>query len=378
LSECHSLDFAIVQRIIQLVPGLAPALNGVGDFSLTVAKALREGFGITTHFVVCSPSWAGPAEIDGFAASAAPRRDAHALASVLERACRADAARVALLQLSPYGFDANGAPGWLARALEAWKAVSPERRLLTYFHELFATSVPWRKGFWLSGLQRRATARIARASDALTTNLAQSAAWLAGVAQRGAPVEALPVVSGIGETAALPATRSPRMVVWGSASAKSAIYGQHAALLAALVREAGIDAVADVGSPTPAMPAAIAGARVGAMGVAAPERIRELLASSALGVLSYPPALLGKSSIFAAFAAHALPALVLDGGRAPVDSRDGLARGVHVLTREDALTTAPAALRALGEAAHEWYARHDAHHHAAHLARLIESCAGAP
>lgn len=349
-------------------------LNGVGDYSFVLATVLRKRFDILTHFAVCSPAWHGADEVEGFPVTALPQRHAPSFAARLDDICRRQGVRVLVLQLSPYGFDANGAPLWLSRALRAWKRASAGRSSITYFHELFASSAPWRKGFWLSPIQRLASARVARSSDALVTNRAQSARLLARVA--GVPasrVGVLPVLSGIGESEQPDGNRAPRLVVWAGGAARAVLYRRYRALLADLVDRLGIQRIADIGTPSADIPHAIGKAVLDVMGIAPAAQIRDMLQTSAIGVVHYPPQLLGKSSIFAAFAAHALPALVLDAGEAPVELGDGLTRATHLLTRQDMVSASPGSLPSIGQAARRWYAGHDAQSHAAHIARAVDS-----
>ncbi|HXD22852.1 MAG TPA: hypothetical protein VN613_05795 [Gemmatimonadaceae bacterium] len=365
-----------MKRIIQLVPGLPPMLNGVGDFSLVLARTLREVFDVTTHFAVCSPVWDGPGDVEGFAVTPMRRRDAQSVASQLDRIASQEGAHVTLVQLSPYGFDRNGAPLWLSHALRQWKRTTTRRSAVTYFHELFAMSAPWRKGFWLTPLQRLATARVARVSERLVTNRSRSAQWLARAAPAsGCAVNVLPVLSGVGEPQYLPSTRARNLVLWGSGAMKTTLYARYAALLGTLVGKLGIGSVVDVGSGSAARPKAIGAAAVNAIGIAAPAQISEVLGNSLLGVVGYPPAMLGKSSIFAAFAAHRLPALVLDSRDAPHVLPDGLTQGTHLLTREDAADVSLDSLASIGRAAQAWYAEHDAHRHASLIAQLVKDLA---
>lgn len=46
-------------KIIQIVPQLPPAINGLGDYALNLARQLRQDFAIETHFVVGDHSWTG-------------------------------------------------------------------------------------------------------------------------------------------------------------------------------------------------------------------------------------------------------------------------------------------------------------------------------
>ena len=363
-----------MKRIIQLVPGLAPMLNGVGDYSLVLARTLRDRFGVMTHFAVCNAGWRGPAEVEGFAVAAVRTGDARLAASELDRMSCRGSPQLMLLQFSPYGFDPCGAPSWLVQALLDWRRASAGRSIVTYFHELFAMGAPWRKSFWLSPLQRHASARVARLSDHLVTNRARAAQWLARAA--GIPatlIEVLPVLSNVGERECGAVNRAARLIVWGGGPAKSRLYRRHGELLAGVAGKLGIESVVDIGSACPDLPRAIGPAAVTGIGVAAAERIAELLGTSSLGVLVYPPTMLGKSSIFAAFAANALPALALDADDAPRALPEGLARGTHLLTREDAAHVSLASLPSIGGAARDWYAGHDAYRHAAHIAKLLAS-----
>jgi len=40
--------------IIQIIPKLPPAINGLGDYALNLAGQLKD-YKIKTHFVVCDP-----------------------------------------------------------------------------------------------------------------------------------------------------------------------------------------------------------------------------------------------------------------------------------------------------------------------------------
>ena len=46
--------------MIQIVPALPPSTNGLGDYALEVAGAMRSEFGLDTGFVVGNPEWQGP------------------------------------------------------------------------------------------------------------------------------------------------------------------------------------------------------------------------------------------------------------------------------------------------------------------------------
>ena len=53
-------------NLVQIVPALAPSINGVGDHARLLAAQLRQDYGVTTHFIVGDPAWDGPHIVAGF------------------------------------------------------------------------------------------------------------------------------------------------------------------------------------------------------------------------------------------------------------------------------------------------------------------------
>ena len=279
-------------EIVQIVPRLPPAIDGVGDYAFILARQLRVAHGIQTRFVVCgaksrgvgsreqgagsgphpqplSPGtmypWSargansgaltpgpsprapcthgrrGEEALDGFPVYQLSELSAAELTRVLSQS---GMPRTALLQYVGYGYEKRGCPLWLVRGLEAWKrgaaltpGPSPEaekgtvpfslirksgqsprtRRLVTMFHELYASGPPWRSSFWTSAVQRWVARCLARQSDRCFTNRAASGHWLSSVSGMGTvPVRVLPVLSNLGELAdPLPlASRKPQMVLY--------------------------------------------------------------------------------------------------------------------------------------------------------------------
>ena len=128
-----------------------------------------------------------------------------------------------VVHYSGYGYDTGGAPGWLADALEGRPSRYSAVRLVSMFHELYATGRPWQRAFWNSSRQRISSVRVARASDALITNREQSARWLERMTGRAVgSVPCLPVPSNIGEPLEnLPwESRGPQVVTFGGARFK--------------------------------------------------------------------------------------------------------------------------------------------------------------
>ena len=118
-----------------------------------------------------------------------------------------------LLHFVGYGYQKRGCPVWLLRGLKAWKRRQKGARLITMFHELYPSGLPWQSSFWTSPLQRGICRELARLSD--VTNRAESVCILRMTGRTD--VLNLPVLSNVGE----PESRQPigdrdrRLVVFG-------------------------------------------------------------------------------------------------------------------------------------------------------------------
>jgi hypothetical protein len=142
-----------LSTLLQIVPKVPGGIDGVGDYALTIAKKLRNEFGYDTVFATFEPSSAASAA--GF--------EALSLDRFLD-----DSSRKydhALLHYVNYGFQKRGVPFRLLSILRALRRQHPGR-LVTIFHELYASGPPWASAFWLRPLQIHLAKSVARLSDA--------------------------------------------------------------------------------------------------------------------------------------------------------------------------------------------------------------------
>lgn len=125
----------MTKPILQIVPRLSGANNGVGDYARTVAQRLAERCNLQTMF----------ADAD----SALDRRDfAHVI-----------------LHYVNYGYQKRGVPFALLPVLRKIRARCPGK-FLTIFHELYASGrALWESAFWLRPLQIQIAKSIAQISD---------------------------------------------------------------------------------------------------------------------------------------------------------------------------------------------------------------------
>jgi hypothetical protein len=333
-------------EIIQIVSRLPPAIDGVGDYAFLLAQQLRKAQGINTRFVVCDPNWqkgtTRPQDniqqtasdvssqqsvvsgritmLDGFPVYQLKKRSAAELLRVLSLP---GMPTTVLLQYVGYGYEKRGCPAWLVRGLHAWKdggqksesisdlrsptsSLSAHSRLLTMFHEVSANGPMWSSAFWTAPLQRWLAKCLAMSSEHCFTNLTLHARALEKFTSRKMDdFSVLPVFSNVGEVEKIPdwEMRAPRMIVFGSASWRRQIYTDHKDELEAACRALGLMEIVDIGAAVAIPQLSVRVLKRGILN--ATETSREMMDARA-GFFTCPVNCLGKSGIFAAYAAHGL------------------------------------------------------------------------
>ncbi len=350
-------------QIIQVVPRLQPTRCGVSDHALALASELKTRYGIDTAFVV----------LNSDERCDLPHSVIHCSPDQLLNACISlsnNQPTAILVHLSGYGYSADGAPALLAEALGSVRA-DGRFRVAVFFHELFATGMPWKSAFWYSQRQKKAVRRIAAVCDLLVTNTRKYVDWLCRetVPQSASPIQYMPVFSQVGEAQQhIPlADRDPVMTVFGQGGTRQNAYGELSAL-GTMLEQLGIQEILDIG-PEFEPPGKVHGIPVRRMGVLAATEIARQFSRSTFGFLSYPHMPLAKSGVFAGYCAH---------GVIPVIARhfpgqvDGLEDGVHVLSPRTATGAQASVLESCSIAAWRWYSGHRLHDHAAVYARWMD------
>lgn len=157
----------------------------MGDYALTITEKLRAKFGWNTLFATFQTSSAVNAA--GF--------EVVPLESLIS-----DAARKyehTLLHYVNYGFQKRGVPFRLLSILRRLRG-QHHGKLVTIFHEIYASGPPWSSAFWLQPLQIQLAKSVGRLSDACivsSDNFLSELRRLVPTAQ----VELHPVPSGLGE-----------------------------------------------------------------------------------------------------------------------------------------------------------------------------------
>lgn len=177
--------------ILQIVPRAPGSHDGVGDYAARLAERLQADYGCDTKFAI------PPLEF------------------VLQN--EDEKCKDIILHYVNYGYQKRGVPMKLPALVSQLKQKCGGK-LLTVFHELYASAPPWRSAFWLQPWQKLVARNIARISD----HGIVSSEVMRTMLQRLAPEASLsvhPVVSTLGEPTLSPdqfVRRDPhRWVIFG-------------------------------------------------------------------------------------------------------------------------------------------------------------------
>jgi hypothetical protein len=355
-------------RLFAIIPRLAPLVDGIGDYALSLARLLRQDIGIETHFIVTDPAWTGTGKVDGFEVTRLSTRSTGELINALPADPTSDA--TVLLHYEGYGYANRGCPLWLVKALEQWRTASNRRKMVTMFHELYATGPPWTSSFWLSPLQRKLMVRLAQVSDQWVTSLERYAEIIRRFSQNTTTRSySLPVFSSIGEPViTLPlAERRRRLVVFGTRGRRIEVYKRSAADLNRICQRLGITEILDIGRAVEfdftgdlTVPVVMCGELPGA-------EVSRLLLDAVAGVIDYPASMLGKSTIFAAYCSHRMiPIIAPYGDSTPADGLEAVQQ--YWLTDVESKWLNLDAGQAIADNAFAWYQTHKLSAHAKTLA----------
>ncbi|MEA5581246.1 glycosyltransferase family 1 protein [Nodularia harveyana UHCC-0300] len=313
-------------EITAIVPRLPPAVDGVGDYGLNLAKQMRQDFGVITNFVIGDPLWSGETVVEGFAVEQIQEQSSQNLLKLLSTG---KSSTTVLLHYVGYGYARRGCPIWLVEALEQWRKSRNDHRLIIMFHEIYAFGAIWTSQFWTSPLQRSLAARLIQLSDRCLTSKEGYAEIIKKFSQgKHFDIPTLPVFSNVGEPKNLTplSERNRRLVVFGGIGPRSRVYQQSFLALQRTCQELEIEEIFDIGSPLNFQIQPINGIPVTCWGIKSAEEVSNLLANSVVGFLNYPSEYLTKSGIFAAYCSHRLlPIGVWYAGK----DGDGLKAGKH-------------------------------------------------
>ena len=313
-------------KLLQIVPRLAPDVDGVGDYALNLAHQFAAQR-ISSEFLVVRPSPRTPLNQQGFPVH---RLEAETVEGVLTKV--PNSVSTVLLQYSnyPYLRGKLDAPGWLATGLETLKQRGI--RIVVMFHEL--PTLRYRGIRCPNLLQRRVSRRLAQLADRVVTNNAAFQQVLSRWASQ--PVVCQPNFSTVGEPRRIAPLRDRNraLIVFGS-SDRGRIYQRDTAALQALCQQLGIHTLYDVGRPidwdSTALESQVNVVRTGFLSAAA---VSQLMVEAFAGLFDYQrfPHNLAKSTVYAAYCAHGLIPIC---NQRSLPAQDGIRPGQHYLSTPD-------------------------------------------
>jgi hypothetical protein len=236
-----------------------------------------------------------------------------------------------VLHFSGYGYQKRGVPFWLVQGLRIWSRRTVRVPLFAILHELYATGRPWHSSFWLCPFQKRIARNVLNLSSAAITPTdlyrKRLSEWRDGSAIK---ITAMPVFSGVGEPGcgSPPCARTPTAVVFGLAGVEDRLFGTYRPEMERIISALGIEKIFDVGPRLFSIPRTLAGVPVISKGALPQQAVSELLHNARFGFLAYPLDFVGKSGVFAAYAAHGAVPIVLSDKQGAFD---GLQPSRHFL-----------------------------------------------
>jgi hypothetical protein len=323
---------AISPAIVQIVPRRVGQPEGIGDYATRLANALLERSGCRSAFMVGTPVDIELPVKDAWLNSPVTVRTGSTFAKQLTNLCLETDSQAVVLHVAGYGYQKRGVPFWLLNGMQKWRQIQPGVCLIGIFHELFASNRVWNSSLWLSRAQRYIARELWRLCDyGLTTNdtyAGQLAAWRPITQNQ---LKILPVFSNVGEPETiLPLLHRPaHMAVFGAAGVERAIYCKPISEQSAgVVNALGIQNVIDIGARVISVPRRLGHAAVTSMGQLSACLVSRHLLACRYGLLNYDVGCLGKSGVFAAFAAHGVIPIIIGSRAAPTD---GLEESRHFL-----------------------------------------------
>jgi hypothetical protein len=169
----------------------------------------------------------------------------------------------------------------------------------------------------------------------------------------------MPVFSNVGESGCglAPHERAPYAVIFGLAGVEERMFGVYRCDIERAVRKLGVEKIFDIGPRSKAPPKELAGIEVIANGALPRTAVSELLQQARFGLLAYPFDVLGKSGVFAAYAAHGVIPLVFADRRIAFDGLQSHSHFLDGLTPES-LTTDVVRLADMQRNLFAWYSSH--------------------
>jgi hypothetical protein len=331
-----------MRNLVMLTPYGAPGTNGLSDHVDQIVAALA-GQRIPAIDKIGITRSAGEADISH---NVVMQGDSRGLEHLLERLVKTDCTLV--VHYVCYGYQKRGCPVSLIRSLRSLRSTR-NFRMISVFHELYASGPPWTSAFYVSPLQRFLFRSLASLSDTVVTS---TPAYKRLLEQRGKSAGVHPVISNIGEPADPPGLerRANRAVVFGLPHSRRPLF--ESGMLAPTLKKLGVDEVLEIGDRCGQPPANIGSVQWRQCGNLSSQKVSELFLQSRFGLLYYSRDLLSKSGVFAAYSSHRMVPVLLPRRGSSVEE---LRPQTHYLDSSDTCQLDHATLQGIADESWQWY-----------------------
>ena len=247
-----------------------------------------------------------------------------------------------------YGYQRRGCPFSLIRSLRHLRSLR-DFRMISVFHELYASGPPWTSTFYLAPFQRFLFRALVTLSDKVVTSTPEYGRILK---QQGKNPGTHPVISNVGEPLdpCELKQRANRAVVFGLPHSRRRLFAS--SMLEPVLKKLCVDEVLEIGERCSQRPPNIAGVKWHQCGQVSGKEVSALLLQSRFGLLYYTRNVLSKSGVFAAYSSHRMvPVLLAKPGSAVEELKPHL----HYLDSSDMGSMDTATLQGIADECCRWY-----------------------
>ncbi|MGB3669451.1 MAG: hypothetical protein WA783_01040 [Phormidesmis sp.] len=349
------------QKILQIVPRIAPDMDGVGEYAVRLAQRLKANYQIDSAFLVIRPSSKTQSVLDGFDVHSLHTHSVEAFLSAIPP----DVSTV-VLQYSnyPYLQGKLDAPMWLGAAMKALK----KKGILTVvmFHEL--PTIKYGAVHVSNPIQSRLSRSLSKNTDIIITNNEAFHAALANWTPK--PVRLVPNFATIKEPdTVLPLKERDRAIIVFGSTDRRRVYQNNLPRLKDICEQLNIHTLYDVGRlidwPTKDLGPNV---QVEKTGILPDEDVSALMSRCMAGIFDYHrfPRNLSKSSVYAAYCAHGL--VPICNGRS-LQPQDG------IIANQQYVDTFTLHARSQQSSSDDWLQTIASNAHALYLTRSLDRCA---
>jgi hypothetical protein len=348
-------------NVISIVPRLPPAVDGVGDYAVQIAKLAHEkSIDIKTILLEASPLSKQQPLVDGFSTYKLQVFSEEGFVSCIGSLTNnSDKDTLLVLHYANYGYGRIGCPYWLLKGLKRWKFLYPNSKLVIMFHEICNTVKvkPWKHSFWTPPIQKNIALQLAQLANKCITSNSKYASLLEGLSGRN-DIEILPVFSTIAEPISTPCfnDRKNKLIIFGQQRRRESyrLSWPHIRKVCELFN---IQEILDIGPQLDIAIPSYVDIPVRQMGQLSKEKLSTILLESKIGFLNYLDEPVTKSSVFASYCSHGMLPIC---HMASATDKEGLISNSNYINASLTEITVDTLRQAsnISSAAHGWYQTH--------------------